>query len=286
MRPATKGPFLTAPLFFVSMSSLSLAFRGLGNAKLHHRSRRSSQLAAPAAFIEEQGDTSSDFLLRVGQNRPHTLDIHTLQAVQDDLLDLQRAAMPERFSFDVFSQIFTSWFSALNGGVARLPDLSCQTLEFGVVYEHDHHKYLSEHHVSHYSDIAGNVNTVLCVKLPNNGFIYSKPVLDDGIKVLEQASQRHESITYVKLDASHLSQLSKLKSFAATYLQVPKLSIRMFYDYAYRKFAFKAYDSSDRTRGVVISFEDLQVMEDVFDDAYWLEVNAGEDIEKDRSAKG
>lgn len=118
------------------------------------------------------------------------------------------------------------------------------------------------------------MNKELCIKLANNGFIYSKPDVFNGINVFKNAQPRHRSTTFVNLDISHVNSLKEMKKFACNYLGTKKLSMKLFYDYHKDRFDFKAYSCNDRCKGVVITFTKLPPVDDNFDDDYWLEVNA------------
>ncbi len=194
-------------------------------------------------------------------------------------------SMPERFELNNFDKVFLSWFKELKFDVKNLPSLDLvSSNKFNVRYDHDNHTYSSDHYISN-SLWKGVTTKELCVKLANNGFIYSKPVAIDGINVFQNAQPRHRSTTFVYLDVSHISSLKEMKKFAGAYLGTNQLSLKMFYDFHTHRFDFKAYMKNDRNKGVVITFEDLPVMDDNFNEDYWLEVDVDdiESIERDTS---
>lgn len=166
---------------------------------------------------------------------------------------------------------FVSWFKELGNDVTQLPTLSSPTTNHGVVYEVDHHLFMSDYYVSHYTH--NNIrNTELCIKLANNGFLYSRPMKADEINACARAPLRYCSTSCVTLDKSHLSQLGQLVGFAEQYLRTLKVSVKLHYDFNNNRVVFKAYESETHSRGVILTYEDLPVMDDTFDDNYWLDV--------------
>lgn len=219
---------------------------------------------------EERETFSLDYQLYAMRFRPDLAEIIHYEEMNYESL---KHSKPERFDMKNLDNIFVSWFKELNDDVTNLPPLnSTSTGKIQVVYEHDNHTYFSDHYISTYVS-KGVTNKELCVKLANNGFIYSKPVASDGINVFKTAQPRHRSTTFVYLDISHISSLQKLKKFAGDYLGTKKLIVKLFYDYHSDRFDFKAYNKDDRSQGVVITFEDLPARDDNFDEDYWLEVD-------------
>lgn len=227
-------------------------------------------MSIKSAGKEERESFEFDYQLHAMTFRPDWAEIIHYQEMKYESL---KNSMPERFDLKNLDNIFSSWFKELNNDVTNLPPLnSTSTGKFGVVYQHDNHKYLSDHYISTYM-MKGVTNKEFRTKLANNGFIYSKPFASDGINIFKDAQSRHRSTTFVKLDVSHIDSLKKLKEFAANYLGTNKLSVKLFYDFYYHRFDFKAYNRDDQSKGVVITFEDLPVKDDIFDDDYWLEVD-------------
>lgn len=234
-----------------------------------------------SAGKEDFGPYSLDFQHYAVRYRPGLAEFLNFQEMDYARC---RTEMPERFDLNNLDNIFLSWFKELNNDATNLPPLnSTSTDKIRVVYEHDHHKYESDHYISTYLH-QGVTTKELCIKLANNGFIYSKPNASDGINVFVKSKAHHRSTTFVKLDVSHMNSLKKLKEFAGNYLGTKKLSVKLFYDYYNDRFDFKAYKRDDHSMGVVITFEDLPVKDDNFDEDYWLEVDVEDEEATEQDA--
>jgi hypothetical protein len=182
--------------------------------------------------------------------------------------NLMKAEMPQRFDLKMLDQVFVSWFSTWNNGVSDLPLLSLgPTVKIGRHYIHDNFRYSANHYISLWND---GVKIELCIRLTNNGFLYSRPSASEGIQVFENKDNHHRSTTLVKLDNVHSNSFMEMKKFVRSYLMVEKISIKLFYDFEKDRFDFKAYDKKTRSRGVVITFRNYPPIDDEFDD-YWLD---------------
>ena len=172
--------------------------------------------------------------------------------------------MPERFLLSNLDQIFLSWESALNelGGMGYLPALSDATGQKRALnYDHDHHKYRSDTYVETYDG-----NQLLCVKLANNGFMYPP---DAHLIIQPNSTTARHRNTFVKLANAHKSDFKHLIQFAKAYLK-SNVRFQLFYSFSADRMDFKAFDINDNKRGVVITYENLDPVDDLFDDDYWL----------------
>lgn len=184
--------------------------------------------------------------------------------------DMMKAEMPQRFDLKMLDDVFVSWFSTWENGVSDLPPLSMGPIpKVGRLYKHDHLTYRADHYISIWND-GTKENIELCIKLTNNGFIYSTPESSEGIQVYKNSSNRHRSTTIVKLDNVHSHSFEEMKKFARSYLEVKNISVKLFYDFLKDRFDFKAYDMDTRSRGVVITFGNYPPIDDEIDD-YWLD---------------
>jgi hypothetical protein len=184
--------------------------------------------------------------------------------------DMMKAEMPQRFDLKMLDQVFVSWFSTWKNGVSDLPPLSMgPTAKIGRHYRHDNLMYPADYYISLWND-GEKDNIELCIKLTNNGFIYSRPTAPEGIQVYQNKDNRHRSTTFVKLDTMHSNSFTEMKKFARSYLKVEKISVKLFYDFEKDRFDFKAYDQETRSQGVVITFGNYPPIDDEFDD-YWLD---------------
>lgn len=172
--------------------------------------------------------------------------------------------MPERFLLSNLDQIFGSWKSALDtlGGIGYLPLLTDKSgIRKALNYDHDHHKYRSDTYIEVY-----NGNSLLCIKLANNGFLY--PPEAHLQVVTNSTTERHRNV-FVKLMKGHLNDFKGIVQFAKNYLN-SRVKVQLFYSYMGDRMDLKMFDVTDSTRGVVVTFEKFDPVDDLFDEDYWL----------------
>lgn len=192
---------------------------------------------------------------------------HDIRLDYSDLISM----MPERFLLSNLNDIFNSWKSALDivGGLASLPELSSQAgIKTPSFYSHDFRDYRADYYIEKY---AGNA--LFCLKLDNSGFLYP-PVNQLILFNSKISSQRHRNV-FQKLDSAHKDDFGSLIAFARDYLKCRKVKFQLFYCFEGDRMDFKAFDISDPTKGVAITFENLLPLDGQFDDDYWL--SDGED---------
>lgn len=218
-------------------------------------------------MLNAKSSSSSDYEFYNSRFRSDLEKYFTLKSFEYDMM---KAEMPQRFDLKMLDEVFVSWFSTWENGVNDLPPLSMGSIpKVGRLYKHDHLTYRADHYISIWND-GKKENIELCIKLTNNGFIYSTPDASEGIQVYKNGINRHRSTTFVKLDNIHLRSFEEMKKFARSYLHVKSISVKLFYDFVKDRFDFKAYDMDTHSRGVVITFGNYPPIDDEIDD-YWLD---------------
>jgi hypothetical protein len=198
-------------------------------------------------------------------NQPHDVVLD-----YSDLISM----MPERFQLSNFNDIFNSWKSSLDekGGLAFLPELSSQSgIKTAIHYRHDFHDYKADCYIEKYDG-----NTLFCLKLANNGFLYP-PVNQLTLYNSHISAQRHRNVFH-KLDFVHKGDFVSLIAFAKAYLKCKKVRFQLFYCFEGDRMDFKAFNVNDGNQGVVITFERLVPLDGQFDNDYWLIDGDDEDV--------
>lgn len=182
--------------------------------------------------------------------------------------------MSEQFRLSNLNDIFNSWKSSLDalGGLAFLSELmSCPGIKSAIPYRHDFHDYRADCYIEKYGG-----NTLFCLKLANNGFLY--PPVSELSLFNSHVSMEHPRNVFEKLDVSHKSDFQSLIQFAKAYLKCKQVKLQLFYCFDGDRMDFKAFNSNDRTQGVVITFERLMPIDGQCDDDYWLSDGDDEEV--------
>lgn len=184
-----------------------------------------------------------------------------VQRLELTFLEL-RATLSERFDLRNLDKIFSSWKQEWNKCARALPSQPNDRLT--VYYTHDHHTYRSDMYVSNYIDNEVE-NSMLCIKLANNGFLYPP---EKELKIFKEDVHRYGGLWAI-LDKDHASDFSEIITFCKNYFGRETLKVQMFYSFKADRCEVKAFYDN---KVLLVSFEPGYPCNADFDEDYWAEV--------------
>lgn len=170
--------------------------------------------------------------------------------------------LPQRFDLNILDQIFQSWRKDVSMEKIR----QTTSEKSAVIYEHDHHLYQSDMYIFKYSKNGKDYEN-LCIKLANNGFLYS---LEADMKTTQTNIPRHHSNTWARLGPEHASSFEHIFAFCKEYFGCDGIYYELLYNAVEDRFDFKAFQSSVLGPGIVITFEPFYPCDGDFDTHHWL----------------